>query len=264
MLGDFTRFVRSIELRREFITDPSKFPFSVPAIKHLETLDFHPQVTFFVGENGTGKSTLLEAIAVAAGFNAEGGSKNFAFSTRTEEHPLRSALTLVKGVTRPATGYFLRAESFFNVASEIDRLDKEPGGPPIIDSYGGKSLHEQSHGESFMALVNHRFGEHGLYLLDEPEAALSPQRQLALLVAIDRLARHEDCQFIIATHSPIVLAYPHAKLYSFSQSAITQVAYEETEHYQLTRDFLMNRERYLGRLLTDPPPEVSKAKRKKR
>lgn len=259
MLGPFTRFLRSVELRTEFITDPSKHPFTVPAIRNLDTLEFHPQVTFFIGENGSGKSTLLEAIAVAAGFNAEGGTKNFAFSTRPEEHPLRSALRLVRGVNKPATGFFLRAESFFNVATEIDRL-----GDGILKSYGGKSLHEQSHGEAFMALVNHRFGEHGLYLLDEPEAALSPQRQLALLVAIDRLARQEDCQFIIASHSPIVLAYPHAQLFSFSSDAITPVRYEETEHFMLTRDFLMNRERYLARLLEDPPPEPARPTRRKK
>lgn len=269
MLGPFTRFVRSVQLLPEFIPDRSKHPFTVPAIKHLETLELHPQVTFFVGENGTGKSTLLEAIAVAAGFNPEGGTKNFKFATKREEYPLRSCLRLSRGTNREATGFFLRAESFFNVASEIDRLDEEPSlGPPVKLSYGGKSLHEQSHGESFMALVNHRFGEHGLYLLDEPEAALSPQRQLALLVAIDRLARFEDCQFVIATHSPIVLAYPHAQLYSFSQSAITPVKYEETEHYLLTRDFLMNKDRYLARLLTDPPaaeaPKPRRGKKKER
>lgn len=250
MLGPFTRFLRSIELLPEFIPDRSKHPFTVPAIRHLERLEFHPQVTFFVGENGSGKSTLLEAIAVAAGFNAEGGTTNFKFATKQEEYPLRSCLRLARGTNRPATGFFLRAESFFNVATEIDRI-----GDGILRSYGGKSLHEQSHGESFMALVNHRFGEHGLYLLDEPEAALSPQRQLALLVAIDRLARQEDSQFIIATHSPIVLAYPHAQIFSFSQSAITPVNYEETEHYLLTRDFLMNKDRYLARLLTEPPPD---------
>jgi predicted ATPase len=247
MLDAPSRFIRSVQLLPEFIEDPSRYPFTVPAIKHLTTLELHPQVTFFVGENGTGKSTLLEAIAVAAGFNAEGGTKNFRFATNDEVHPLRSCLRLVRGTTRESTGFFLRAESFFNVATEIDRLG-------ATQSYGGRSLHEQSHGESFMALVNHRFSEHGLYLLDEPEAALSPQRQLALLVAIDQLARFEDCQFIIATHSPLVLAYPHAQRYAFSDDAITAVAYEETEHFRLTRDFLASPGRYLARLLPDDPP----------
>jgi predicted ATPase len=255
MLDAASRFVRSVQLLPEYITEPDRHPFTVPAIKHLDVLDLHPQVTFFVGENGSGKSTLLEAIAVAAGFNAEGGTKNFRFATSREEHPLKSCLRLVRGTTRESTGFFLRAESFFNVATEMDRLDAEPSmGPPIKNSYGGRSLHEQSHGESFLALVNHRFSEHGLYLLDEPEAALSPQRQLALLVAIDQLARFEDSQFIIATHSPILLAYPHSRRYAFSADAITTVAYEETEHFRLTRDFLVNHERYLARLLPEHPP----------
>jgi predicted ATPase len=166
MLDAPSRFIRSVQLLPEFIEDPTRYPFTVPAIKHLTTLELHPQVTFFVGENGTGKSTLLEAIAVAAGFNAEGGTKNFRFATNDEVHPLRSCLRLVRGTTRESTGFFLRAESFFNVATEIDRLG-------AAQSYGGRSLHEQSHGESFMALVNHRFSEHGLYLLDEPGSSRS-------------------------------------------------------------------------------------------
>lgn len=265
MLDDASRFVRTVQLLRERITEPDRHPFTVPAIEHLEALDLHPQVTFFVGENGSGKSTLLEGIAVAAGFNADGGTKNFRFATSREEHPLQSCLRLVRGTTREATGFFLRAESFFNVASEMDKLDAEPApAPPIKDSYGGRSLHEQSHGESFLALVNHRFGEHGLYLLDEPEAALSPQRQLALLVAIDRLARFEDSQFVIATHSPILLAYPHSRRYAFSTEGITTVTYEETEHYRLTRDFLVNTERYLARLLPETPPEPAPKRRRRR
>lgn len=249
MLDEASRFLRAVQLLPELVPDRTEHPFTVPAIQHLDALEFHPQVTFFVGENGSGKSTLLEAIAVAAGFNPEGGTKNFTFSTQDEKFPLRSCLRLVRGTTRESTGFFLRAESFFNVATEIDRI-----GDGILRSYGGTSLHHQSHGEAFLALVNHRFGAHGLYLLDEPEAALSPQRQLALLVALDRLARSEDSQFVIATHSPILLAYPHARLYSFSQRAITTVTYEETEHFVLTRDFLNNRERYLTELLVDPPP----------
>jgi predicted ATPase len=257
MLDAASRFVRSVQLLPEFITEPDRHPFTVPAIKHLDVLDLHPQVTFFVGENGSGKSTLLEAIAVAAGFNAEGGTKNFRFATSREEHPLKSCLRLVRGTTRESTGFFLRAESFFNVATEIDRLG-------VSNSYGGRSLHEQSHGESFLALVNHRFSEHGLYLLDEPEAALSPQRQLALLVAIDQLARFEDSQFIIATHSPLLLAYPHSRRYAFSADAITTVAYEETEHFRLTRDFLANPERYLARLLPEHPPAPPPAAKPRR
>jgi predicted ATPase len=190
----------------------------------------------------------IEAIAVAAGFNAEGGSRNFTFTTRSSESVLHEALRLVRGTRRPKSGFFLRAESFFNVATEVERLDKIL---PLLDSYGGKSLHEQSHGESFLALVNDRFGEDGLYLLDEPEAALSPMRQIALLAHFDRLVRRDRSQLIVATHSPILLAYPEAKIYSFDERGIAEVEYEQTEHYSLTRDFLMNRERYLRRLRAD-------------
>lgn len=241
-------------LLREKVHDFKRYPFSIPAIGKLETLKLHPKVTFFVGENGSGKSTLLEAIAVAAGFNPEGGSKNFSFSTRASESELHQALRLVRGVKRPRTGYFLRAESFFNVATNIEKLDEEPGGPPIIASYGGKSLHEQSHGESFLALVKHRFGANGLYVLDEPEAALSPQRQLGLLKLIDDLVQKKDSQFVIATHSPIILAYPDATIFSLDGGGPpVEVEYERTEHFALTRDFLLNRERYLKRLLADDP-----------
>ena len=240
-----TSFLRSVSIQREKIADATGYPFTIPAIAALDTLELHPQVTFFVGENGSGKSTLLEAIAVATGFNAEGGSTNFRFSTRSEESALAATLRVVRGTSRPRTGFFLRAESFYNVASEIERL-------AVGGSYGDKSLHEQSHGESFMALVNNRFGAHGLYLLDEPEAALSPQRQLALLHSIDRLVRHDHSQLLIATHSPIILAYPNATIYWLSETGIETVAYEQTEHYSLTRDFLNNRERYLRRLLADP------------
>jgi predicted ATPase len=238
-------FLRSVVIDRTKVENLEKYPFSIPAIASLDRLDFHPQVTFLVGENGSGKSTLIEAIAVAAGYNAEGGSRNFNFATRRSESELHQHVRLARGIKRPKTGYFLRAESFFNVASEVDK------NPDARASHGGRSLHEQSHGESFMALVNNRFGPNGLYLLDEPEAALSPQRQLSLLKAIDELVRHGNSQFIIATHSPIVLAYPGALIYLLGPDGLSTVAYEETEHYALTRDFLNNRERYLKRLLAD-------------
>jgi predicted ATPase len=207
-------------------------------------------VTFFVGENGSGKSTLIEAIAVAAGFNAEGGSRHFNFATRRSESKLHEYLRLARGVRRPKTGYFLRAESYFNVATTIEKLDEDPfAGPPVIESHGGVPLHEQSHGESFLALVKNRFWPNGLYVLDEPEAALSPQRQLSLLTLIHELAFRRQCQFVIATHSPIILACPGATLYCLSSEGIAPVAYKETEHYALTRDFLLNPERYIARLL---------------
>jgi len=240
-------FLRYVLLRREEVPDFKKYPFSIPAIRDLERLDFHPRVTFFVGENGSGKSTLIEAIAVAAGFNAEGGSRNFNFATRRSESDLHQYLRLVKGIRRPKTGYFLRAESFFNVATEIEN------NPDAMAGHGGVSHHEMSHGEAFLSLVQHRFWANGLYLLDEPEAALSPQRQLALLKLIHELAE-KQCQFVISTHSPMLLAYPEARIYHLSEKGIAEVRYEETEHYALTRDFLMNHERYLERLLR-PEPE---------
>jgi len=244
-------FVRSVSLIRERVEDLSRYPFCIPAVRSLDVLSLHPRVTFFVGENGTGKSTLTEAIAVQAGFNPEGGTRNFGFATRRSESDLHRCMRLVRGARRERTGYFFRAESYFNVATEIEKLDKEPGGPPIILSYGGRSLHEQSHGESFLALIKNRFGPDGLYILDEPEAALSPSRQLTLLARIHELAHRGRSQFIIATHSPIVLAYPHATIYQLSESGIGRVAYEETEHFFLTREFLLNRERFFRELFDE-------------
>ena len=237
-------FLDSVRLRPERIEDPDAYPFHLPAVRALDNLPF-ARVTYFVGENGSGKSTLLEAIAVAFGFNAEGGTVNFKFSTRASESSLHTALRLVRRA-RPRTGFFLRAESFYNVATEVENL--------AVDGYGSRSLHEQSHGESFLALLKHRFGPNGLYILDEPEAALSPARQLALLVRMNELVE-SNCQFIIATHSPIVLAYPGATIYHVDSGGLTSVAYDETEHVQLTRAFLNDRERYVKRLLA-PPPEL--------
>lgn len=218
-------------------------------MRGLDVLDLHPAVTFLVGENGSGKSTLLEAIAVSLGFNPEGGTRNFRFGTRESHSDLHRYLRLSKGIARPRDGFFLRAESFFNVATEIEKLDAEPAmGPPVIDSYGGKSLHEQSHGESFLALMTHRFGGQGLYLLDEPEAALSPQRQLAVLSLLHDLVR-DNSQFVIATHSPILMAYPDAVIYHLSPDGVERIEYEETEHYRVTRDFLLRPQRMLNVLL---------------
>jgi predicted ATPase len=245
------QYVSQVRLKREEVPSFDQYPFSLPAVKQLDVLDLHPNVTFLVGENGSGKSTLLEAIAVAWGFNPEGGTKNFNFGTRISHSPLEEYLRLVKGIRRPKDGFFLRAESFFNVATEIEKLDSEPAfSPPVIDSYGGKSLHEQSHGESFMALLLNRFGGKGFYILDEPEAALSPQRQLAVLSRIHDLV-NDDSQFVIATHSPILMAYPHATIYSCSVEGIRKVDYYETEHYRVTHDFLKNPKRMLDVLL-DP------------
>jgi predicted ATPase len=242
MAPRYETFLRSVQVRPERIPDPHRYPFTIPALRRLQTLDFDPRITFLLGENGSGKSTLIEAIAVAAGFNAEGGSKNFNFSTRSSESDLWRCLRLIKTPRSPTTGYFLRAESFFNVATEIESLG-------VTGAYGG-SLHEKSHGESFLALVENRFGPEGLYILDEPEAALSPSRQLVLLRHMHLLIK-DGSQFIIATHSPILLAFPGALLYQLSESGIEKVDYEETEHYRLTRDFLLRRELFFKELFAD-------------
>ena len=236
-----------LELARDRITDPVRYPFILPALHGLETLAFHPQVTFLVGENGSGKSTLLEAIAVAWGLNPEGGSLNFNFATRASHSILGDCIRLARPPSTPRDSYFLRAESFFNVATEIERLDREGGGPPIIGAYGGQSLHEQSHGESFFALFQNRFGDNGLYFMDEPEAALSPTRQLQFLGLLHDFLRR-GCQFVIATHSPIILAYPEAIIYHLSETGLREVAYKETEHYLVTRGFLANPDRTLSAL----------------
>ena len=224
----------------------------LPAVNWLKEhrLSLDAPVTFLVGENGSGKSTLLEAIAVTCGFNAEGGTRNFTFSTRATHSELGEYITVAKR-RYPRDGFFLRAESFYNVATNIDEMDEEPSfSPRLIDSYGGVSLHHQSHGESFLALVQNRFGGNGLYLLDEPEAALSPTRQLTLLGEMHQLVE-QDSQFIVATHSPILMAYPGARIYELREDGIHPTTYQETEHYQLTRRFLENPERMLRYLFSD-------------
>lgn len=244
-----SQFLQRMTLRRDTVESFDRYPFCLPAVRSLDQLDFHPKVTFFAGENGSGKSTLLEAIAVSLGFNAEGGSRNFNFGTRRSHSELHEHLRIAKGFKRPRTGFFLRAESFFNVATEIENLDAEPSfDPPVINSYGGRSLHEQSHGESFLTLLNERFGGQGLYILDEPEAALSPQRQLAVLSRIHDLVR-DGSQFVIATHSPLLMAYPDACIYQCNADGVAPVAYEDTAHFRVTRDFLMNPQRMLRGLL---------------
>lgn len=219
--------------------------YDVTSTKYLldgNVLHFNNPVTFLIGENGSGKSTLLEAIAVAYGFNAEGGTKNFNFSTNQSHSDFYKCLRL--GKEKPyGDGFFLRAESFYNVATNIDEMDKEPSfSPPVIDSYGGVSMHEQSHGESFLALVKNRFHGNGLYILDEPEAALSPMRLLTLLAEMKYLV-DKDVQFIISTHSPILMAFPNAKIYEITNDSICETTYQETEHYKVTKSFLDNPER---------------------
>jgi predicted ATPase len=248
-------YLRAVRLVRDSVSDFNVYPFSIPSIRSLDELELDAKVTFLIGENGAGKSTLIEAIAVLAGFNAEGGSKNFRFGTRRSESCLHQFMRPVRGHRRPRDGFFLRAESYFNVATEIERLDE--GSPdPIIESYGGVSLHEQSHGESFLALANHRFRGHGLYILDEPEAALSPQRQLTLMSIINEHVEEHASQFVIATHSPILMAFPKALIYRLGANGIERVAYEDTEHYRITRDFLNSPERFFKNLFQRSKSEV--------
>jgi predicted ATPase len=245
-----------LELVRDLVPSFDQFPFFLPAVRHLDRLAFHPKVTFFVGENGAGKSTLLEAVAVACGLNPEGGSRNFNFSTRASHSRLGECLRLARSGTVPRDTYFLRAESFYNVATQVDKLNKPDG--RLLEAYGGRSLHEQSHGESFFALFQRRFRGHGLYLMDEPEAALSPKRQLEFLATLHGHCR-EGSQFVLATHSPILMAYPEAILYLFDSGGIRQVAYEDTEHYLITRGFLANPMRTLKTLMAeDDPPDSPK------
>lgn len=242
-------FLRHAELLRETVPSFLDYPFRLPAVRELERITFQAPVTFIVGENGTGKSTLLEGIAAAWGFNPEGGTLNFSFQTRGSHSGLYRHLRLARGVRRPKDGFFLRAESYYNVASYIDELDEQESfGPPIKSSYGGKSLHEQSHGESFFSAFVHRFSGNGLYILDEPEAALSPTRQMSLLVRMHELVQLRS-QFIIATHSPILMSYPGADIRLLDGGVIRSVELEETEHFNVTRSFLNNRKQMLRELL---------------
>jgi len=241
------QFIRQIELDRKRVESFEKYPFCLPVIRGLSILDLHPKVTFIVGENGTGKSTILEAVAAACGFYPEGGTRNFHFSSRASHSELYNYIRIIKGIRRPKDGFFLRAESFYNLATAIEELDKSGGGARIIDSYGGHSLHEQSHGESFFAVFMNRFRGNGLYILDEPEAALSPTRQMSMISRIHQLVG-KNSQFIIATHSPILMAYPDAIIYEIKEG-IKVVKYEETEHYQIMRSFLNNTQKMLNILM---------------
>ena len=223
-------FLKSVSLRRDLVDSFDVFPYSIPAIKQLTSIELHPRVTFFVGENGAGKSTLLEAIAVAEGFNAEGGSRHAMFKTAdTHNIDLPRKLQLGRNKIPRGDSYFLRAESFYNLSSYLGQI----GAP----GYGIKPLHEQSHGEAFLSLMVERLTGNGLYLMDEPEAALSPQRQLTFLAALHELVQ-KGGQFVIATHSPIIMAYPDAQILHFTPTGIVPIAYQDTEHYKVTRAFL--------------------------
>jgi len=242
-------FLRSVTLLRDGERDFGRYPLSIPAIRNLRTLTFSSPVTFFVGENGSGKSTLLEAIAWQCGFNTAGGARHHIHEVEASEAALGPHIRL-SWLPKVTSGFFLRAESFYHFASYLDRLAAED--PSFrYDGYGGRSLHEQSHGESFLSLFVNRFGSRArsLYLLDEPEAALSPARQLAFLRILHKHAQSGRAQFIIATHSPILLGFPGAVICSFDGGEIRKVAWEETEHYQITKGFLNRPDLYLKELL---------------
>ena len=234
-------YLKRIELDRDSIENFDEFPFSIPIVQELEYLDFHPDVTFLMGENGTGKSTLIEAIALAMGFGAEGGTKNVRFTTTDDISPLFKHLKLVKSYAKPKDSYFLRAESFYNVATYMDSVG-------YLQGYGDKSLHERSHGEAFLTTLNQKLKGQGFYIFDEPESALSPQRQMSALTSIHQLVE-DGSQFIVATHSPILLSYPKAIIYKLDEIGLKTIEYKETEHYQVTRDFLNRPEKMLKILL---------------
>lgn len=232
-------FISKISINWDRIS-PDSYLHDIPALKGIEELRLKSPVTFLAGENGTGKSTLLEGIAIAYGFNPEGGSRNYSFSTYDSHSELSNAITLSRGIQRSRWGYFLRAESFYNVATkERDYVDA---------AHPSLELHEKSHGESFMTIIQNHLSSAGLYLLDEPEAALSPQRQLSLLIEM-RNAVEAGAQFLIASHSPILLGFPDADILSFDQEKLSFITYEETESYQVTEMFINNRDYLLKRLL---------------
>jgi predicted ATPase len=253
--------LKSLTLLRERIADPTLYPFSVPAIASLHRLDFPSRVTFFTGENGSGKSSLLEAIALNYGLSLDGGNRNFAFQNELpadDTYPLARALRLGFFPARTGEGFFFRAETLFNFASRLDELDAQDTGalllPPILDGYGGQSLHTRSHGETFFTVLDHKFRRSGLFLLDEPEAALSPQRQLSFLILIHQTLRdYKDAQFIVSTHSPILLGYPGAQILSFDDGSIHEISYEETAPMQIVRRFTSDRDRFLNELFREPP-----------
>jgi len=248
--------LRQIKLLRDRVADWDRYPFNIPVVQNLSELKLTRRVCFFVGENGSGKSTLLEAVAEHVGFNREGGGRNFSRETTTSVQstsPLARALRLSwsKQLTR---GFFLRAESFFNMATYLDELQEVDG--QALGPYGGRSLHKQSHGQSFMALLENRFFRQGFYLLDEPEAALSPQRQLSFLLLLHSLLENNpDIQFIISTHSPMILAYPNSQIVSFDGERLTEITYEQSSPYSIVHGFLKDPKSYLRHLFAELPLE---------
>ncbi|MGP4059516.1 AAA family ATPase [Halobacillus sp. H74] len=248
MLNKDNQYIKSLDLKSENINSYRSFPFHLPVIRNFTELFFHPNVTYIVGENGMGKSTLMEGIAIKYGFNPEGGTLNFNFSNYDSHSILDQYLRLAKGVYKPEDHFFFRAETYYNLATNIEELDEDgSSGPKIIDSYGGQSLHKQSHGESFFAAFTNRFQGNGLYILDEPEAALSPLRQMSMLSRIHELVE-EGSQFIISTHSPIIMAYPSSKIIQLSEEGMKETNLENTDHYRTMKQFYEDKDRLLHHL----------------
>ena len=223
-------YLIEISLKESISKNLDVYPFNIPAVANLEKLSFHPDVTFIIGENGTGKSTIIEAIAMAMGFGPEGGTKNVRFSTADTVSELYKHIRISRSAKRPTDYYFLRAESFYNVATYMDSTG-------YLGGYGNKSLHHRSHGESFMATLTMKLKGNGFYIFDEPEAALSPTRQMSAITSIHDLVQ-SGSQFVIATHSPILLAYPYSKIVQLDNKGLSEIKYEDTEHFKITRDFL--------------------------
>lgn len=230
--------IKKIIFERDKVESFDKYPFNIEVIKNLNEITLTSPVTFFVGENGIGKSTIIEAIAVSLGLPAEGGTENFRYKTLNTTSNLHEYLT-IQTYNKPKMKFFLRAESFYNFSTEVQRLVEEDGYGELYKYYGG-NLHECSHGESFLNLVKNRFTDHGLYILDEPEAALSPQRQLSLLYLINELAE-EGSQFIIATHSPILISYRNGKILDLNNN-LKETKYEDTEIYQIYKMYIEDSE----------------------
>lgn len=238
-------FLTGIRFLRDQVEDFEQYPFTIPAVNSMEQVELSNPITFFVGENGSGKSTLLEAIADKCEFNTAGGGRNNNYDVHASESVLGEYIRL-SWRPKVTNGFFMRAESFYHFATHLEDVDEDG-----FRSYGGRSLHKQSHGESFLSLFLNRFNGRALYLLDEPEAALSPQRQLTFLRILKELTTQENCQFIIATHSPILLGYPDAQILSFDGGTIEEIDYEMTDHYRITKYFLDHREKFLNEILED-------------